>query len=60
MARFGGCAVWVRTRLAFPGAQPRVRVAGRAIFAFYPIFMGGAVVSLFMRYRKAGTIERLN
>ena len=29
------------------------------IFAFYPIFMGGAVLSLFMRYRKAGTIERL-
>ncbi len=39
--------------------NPEFGWLGGPLFALYPVFMGGAVLSLFMRYRKAGTIERL-
>ena len=48
------------TRLGFPGCPTRSSAGWPdPIFALYPVFMGGAVLSLFRRYRKAGTIERL-
>jgi hypothetical protein len=55
-----GCAAWVPNPIGVPGMpNPEYGWFGDAIFAFYPVFMGGAVLSLFLRYRKAGTIERL-
>jgi len=56
----GGCAVWALNPIGIPGMpNPEFGWLAGPIFSFYPIFMGGAVLSLFMRYRKAGTIERL-
>ena len=56
----GGCAVWATNPIGIPGVpNPEYGWLAGPLFAFYPVFMGGAVVSLFMRYRKAGTIERL-
>jgi len=56
----GGCAVWATNPIGIPGVpNPEFGWLAGPIFAFYPVFMGGAVLSLFMRYRKAGTIERL-
>jgi hypothetical protein len=56
----GGCAVWATNPIGIAGVpNPEFGWLAGPIFAFYPVFMGGAVLSLFMRYRKAGTIERL-
>jgi hypothetical protein len=56
----GGCAVWAANPIGIPGVpNPEYGWLAGPIFALYPVFMGGAVLSLFMRYRKAGTIERL-
>jgi len=56
----GGCAVWATNPFGIPGVpNPEFGWLSGPIFAMYPVFMGGAVVSLFLRYRKAGTIERL-
>ena len=56
----GGCLVWATNPIGIGGVpNPEYGWLAGPIFAFYPIFMGGAVLSLFMRYRKAGTIERL-
>ena len=56
----GGCAVWAANPIGIPGVpNPEFGWLGGPLFALYPVFMGGAVLSLFMRYRKAGTIERL-
>ncbi len=55
-----GCAVWAANPIGIPGVpNPEFGWLGGPLFALYPVFMGGAVLSLFMRYRKAGTIERL-
>ena len=56
----GGCAVWATNPIGIPGMpNPEFGWLAGPIFALYPVFMGGAVLSLFMRYRKAGVIERL-
>jgi hypothetical protein len=56
----GGCAVWATNPIGIPWMpNPEFEWLGGLIFAIYPFFMGGAVLSLFMRYRKAGTVERL-
>lgn len=56
----GGCAVWATNPIGIPGVpNPEFGWLAGPIIALYPVFMGGAVLSLFMRYRKAGTIERL-
>jgi hypothetical protein len=55
-----GCAAWAPNPIGLPGMpNPEYGQLGDVIFSFYPVFMGGAVLSLFLRYRKAGTIERL-
>ena len=55
-----GCAVWAANPIGIPGMpNPEFGGLGGPLFAFYPVFMGGAVLSLFMRFRKAGTVERL-
>jgi hypothetical protein len=55
-----GCALWATNPIGIGGVpNPEYGWLAGPIFAFYPIFMGGAVLSLFMRYRKAGTVERL-
>ena len=56
----GGCAVWATNPIGIPGVpNPEFGWLAGPLFALYPVFMGGTVLSLFMRYRKAGTIERL-
>lgn len=56
----GGCAVWALNPIGIPGMpNPEFGWLSGPLFAFYPVFMGGAVASLIMRYRKAGTVERL-
>ena len=56
----GGCALWVANPIGIPGVpNPEFGWLSGPIFALYPVFMGGAVLSLFIRFRKAGIIERL-
>jgi hypothetical protein len=57
---FGGCAVWAPNPIGIPGVpNPEFGWLAGPLFSFYPVFMGGAVLSLFMRFRRAGTVERL-
>jgi len=56
----GGCAVWASNPIGIPGVpNPEFGWLAGPVFALYPVFMGGAVWSLFMRYRKADIVERL-
>jgi hypothetical protein len=55
-----GCGEWVPNPIGIPGIpNPEYGWLSGALFAFYPVFMGGAVLSLFVRYRKAGIVEKL-
>jgi hypothetical protein len=55
-----GCGDWVPNPIGIPGMpNPEYGWLSGPLFSFYPFFMGGAVLSLFMRYRKAGIVERL-
>jgi hypothetical protein len=55
-----GCGDWVPNPIGIPGMpNPEYGWLSGPLFAFYPLFMGGAVLSLFFRYRKAGIVEKL-
>ncbi len=56
----GECLQWVSNPIGIRGMpNPEFGWLSGPLFALYPVFMGGAVLSLFMRYRKAKTVERL-
>ncbi len=55
-----GCAAWADNPIGIPGMpNPEYGWLGGPLFALYPFFMGAAVVSLFLRFRRAESIERL-
>ncbi len=56
----GECLQWVSNPIGIRGMpNPEFGWLSGPLFALYPVFMGGAVLSLFIRYRKAKTVERL-
>jgi len=55
-----GCAAWVDNPIGVTGVpNPEYGWLSGPLFAFYPFFMGAVLVSLFVRYRRSETIERL-
>jgi hypothetical protein len=56
----GTCLEWVDNPIGISGVpNPEYGWLAGPLFGLYPFFMGAALWSLFMRYRKAGTVERL-
>jgi uncharacterized membrane protein len=56
----GTCLEWVDNPIGISGVpNPEYGWLAGPLFGLYPFFMGAALWSLFMRYRNAGTVERL-
>jgi hypothetical protein len=56
----GTCLAWVDNPIGISGVpNPEYGWLAGPLFGLYPFFMGAALWSLFTRYRKAGTVERL-
>jgi hypothetical protein len=56
----GSCAAWATNPIGIPGMpNPEYGWLAGPIFAVYALFMAAVLVSLFRRYRRAETIERL-
>jgi hypothetical protein len=54
------CTVWVDNPIGIAGMpNPEYGWLSGPLFAFYPFFMGATLVSLFVRYRRSETIERM-
>ncbi len=54
------CVQWVDNPIGIPGVpNPEFGWLGGPLFALYPFFMGAVVVSLFLRFRRARSVERL-
>jgi hypothetical protein len=56
----GTCLAWVENPIGISGVpNPEYGWLAGPLFSLYPLFMGAALWSLFTRYRRAGTVERL-
>ena len=55
-----GCLAWVDNPIGIRGMpNPEYGWLSAPLFVLYPIFMGATLVSLFVRFRRSETIERL-
>lgn len=55
-----GCGAWAANPIGIAGVpNPEYGSISGPLFSLFLIFVGGAVLSLFMRYSRAGTVERL-
>ena len=55
-----GCSLWADNPIGIPGMpNPEYGWLSGPLFSFYPFFMGAALVSLIVRYRRSRSVERL-
>ena len=56
----GVCLEWVDNPIGIPGMpNPEFGWLAGPLLSFYPVFMGAVVLSLFLRFRRARAVERL-
>ncbi len=56
----GACLEWVDNPIGIPGMpNPEYGWLSIPLFSLYPVFMGAVVFSLFLRFRRARSVERL-
>jgi hypothetical protein len=55
-----GCSAWADNPIGIPGMpNPEYGWLGGPLFSLYPVFMAAALVSVFVRYRRSESVERL-